>query len=304
MIVSLKKSAVILMAAFVSVMLVISCVSTAWADGIPHAWGINLQSPGSPLQSRIYDFHTLLLWIISLITVFVLLLLLYVMIRFNKWTNPTPSTTTHNVVLEVVWTLVPCLILLGIAFISFPLLYYGERIPAAADVTLKVTGHQWYWSYEYPDLGDVSFDSHAIWDSSDVTDEQADKLIKDSSQTWLIKDTKPLRMLEVDNRLVLPVGKYVRVQIAGGDVEHSWFVPSLAVNRMAVPGRLNEIWLKIDHEGLYYGQCSMICGNGHGYMPIVIEGVSPERFSAWIQSKRTAVGEDLHSSSQHYASNK
>lgn len=297
-----KKSATIKAIAVAGAILVLFLTSGASADGVPHAWGINMQTPGSPLQERINDFHNILLWIISLITAFVLVLLLYVMIRFNKWANPTPSTTTHNAKLEVIWTLVPCLILLSIAFISFPLLYYGERIPEKADLTIKVTGHQWYWSYEYPDQGDINFDSHAIWDSSDVTNEQAEKLINDSKTGWLIKDSKPLRMLEVDNRLVLPVGKYIRVQITGSDVEHSWFVPSLAVNRMAVPGRLNEIWLKIDHEGLYYGQCSMICGNGHGYMPIVIEGVSPEAFAAWVQSKKSAVGEVGPSNSLRYAS--
>lgn len=262
----------------------------AFADGIPHAWGLNLQTPGSPLEARIHSFHDVLLWIISIITIFVLGLLLWVMIRYNKWTNPTPTATTHNVKLEIVWTLLPCLILIGIALISFPLLYYGDRSPDKIDMTLKVTGHQWYWSYEYPDNNDVSFDSHAIWDSSDVTKEQSDKLIADASQSWLIKG-EPLRMLEVDNRIVLPVGAVVRVQITASDVEHSWFMPSLAVNRMAVPGRLNEVWLKVEKEGVYYGQCSMICGNGHGYMPIVIEGVSPVQFAAWIQSKKTTTGQ-------------
>ena len=283
--------------------LVVAFFSAApvFADGVPHAWGLNMQEAGSPLQARIYSFHEVLLWVISLITVFVMGLLIYVMVRYNKWTNPKPTTTTHNVFLEIVWTLVPCLILLGVAFISFPLLYYGERIPAQADLTLKVTGHQWYWSYEYPDQSGINFDSHAIWDSSDVTQEQADKLIKDSQSSWLIKDARPLRMLEVDNRVVLPVGKYVRVQITAGDVEHSWFMPSLAVNRMAVPGRLNEVWLKVDHEGIYYGQCSMICGNGHGYMPIVIEGVSPEKFAAWVQARKLAVGEGIRLSMPQYA---
>jgi cytochrome c oxidase subunit 2 len=262
----------------------------AWADGIPHPWGINLQDPGSPIQMRIYDFHTLLLWIISIISVFVLGLLLWVMVRYNKWTNPQPTTTTHNVKLEIVWTLLPCLILIGIALVSFPLLYYSDRAPSKIDMTLKVTGHQWYWSYEYPDNNDISFDSHAIWDSSDVTADQAAKLVADASQGWLIKN-EPQRMLEVDNRVVLPVGAIVRVQITATDVEHSWFVPSMAVNRMAVPGRLNEVWLKVDHEGIYYGQCSMICGNGHGYMPIVIEGVSPDKFAAWVQSKKSSVGQ-------------
>jgi len=217
--------------------------------------------------------------------------MLYIIVRYNKWANPTPTNTTHNVKLEIIWTLLPCLILAGIAWISFPLLYYTDREPSP-DLTLKVTGHQWYWSYEYPDNDGVNFDSHAIWDSSDVKPEQAAQLIKESEAGWLIKG-EPRRLLEVDNRVVLPAGKNVRVQITATDVEHSWFMPALGVNRMAVPGRLNELWLKVDHEGLYYGQCSMICGNGHGYMPIVIEAVSPDQFAAWVKTKKTAMGEGI-----------
>lgn len=265
-----------------------SC-DAAHAAGIPAAWGIKLQEPGSPLQARINDFHNILLWIISLITLFVLVLLVYVIVRYNKAANPIPTNTTHNVKLEILWTLLPCLILLGIAFYSFPLLYYSDREPKI-DLTLKVTGHQWYWTYEYPDQGNITFDSNAIWNTSDVTEDDAKKKLVDATPGWLIK-SEPLRMLEVDNRIVLPVGKNVRVQITGSDVEHSWFVPSLGVNRMAVPGRLNQLWVRVDHEGLYYGQCSMICGQNHGYMPIVIEGVSPEQFDAWVRSKKTSLGQ-------------
>ncbi len=258
-------------------------VTPALADGIPHAQGLNLQEPGSPLAARIYEFHTALLWIISIICIFVLVLMAYIILRYNKWANPVPSTRTHNVPLEIIWTLVPCVVLLAIAFYSFPLLYYSDRQPSI-DLTLKVTAHQWYWSYEYPDNSDVNFDSHAIWDSSAVTDDQANKLLADSQKDWLIQN-KPMRLLEVDNRVVLPVGKNVRVQLTASDVEHSWLLPALGVNRMAVPGRLNELWLKVDKPGIYYGQCSMICGNGHGYMPIVIEAVTPDQFAAWIKAK-------------------
>jgi len=263
---------------------------SAFADGIPQPWGMLLQKPGSPVAHFINNFHNALLWMISAISLFVLLLLLYVIARYNSWTNPKPSKTTHNIKLEVIWTLIPCLILIGVAFVSFPMLYYTDRMPTP-DLTLKVTGHQWYWSYEYPDNGNISFDSHAIWDSSAVTADEAAKLIDDAKSGWLLKDKPALRLLEVDNRVVLPVGKNVRVQITGDD-EHSWFIPALGVNRMAVPGRLNELWLKVDHEGIYYGQCSMICGQGHGYMPIVVEGVSPEQFAAWAQSKKQNVGEN------------
>jgi len=273
--------------------------STARADGIPEAWGLGMQAPGSPVAGYINDFHNTLLVIIAVICVFVLALLLYVIVRYNRYANPEPSRTAHNIKLEIVWTLVPCLILIDIAFVSFPLLYYTDRMPAP-DLTLKVTGHQWYWSYEYPDSNDIGFDSHAIWDSSAVTEDQAAKLVADASPGWLIHDP-PLRLLEVDNRVVLPVGKNVRVQITGGDVEHSWFLPALGVNRMAVPGRLTEVWLKIDSPGIYYGQCSMICGQGHGYMPIVIEGVTPDQFAAWAQSKKAAVGQRVIHNAPHYA---
>ncbi len=261
----------------------------AWANSFPVPWGLNLQTPGSPVQGYINMFHNALLVIITVICVFVLLLLLYVMARFNRAANPTPSRTAHNMKLEVLWTVIPCFIVAAIACVSFPLLYYTDRMPTP-DLTLKVTGHQWYWSYEYPEQADISFDSHAIWDSSQVTDDQAQKLLADAMPNWLVKN-QPMRLLEVDNRIVLPVGKNVRVQITGSDVEHSWFLPSLGVNRMAVPGRLGELWLKITEPGVYYGQCSMICGNGHGYMPIVIEGVTPEQFAAWVQSKKSTVGQ-------------
>lgn len=272
---------------------------TAHADGIPENWGINLQAPATPIEAKIHSLHDALLWIISAICVFVLGLLIYVVVRYNKRNNPVPSKTTHNTKLEVIWTVVPILILLGIAFPSFKLLYFSDRLPQQTDLTLKVTGHQWYWSYEYPETG-ISFDSRAIWDQPNTTDEQAAQLIKESQDNWLIKGT-PLRMLEVDNRVVLPVGKTVRVEITAADVLHSWFIPSMGVNRMAVTGRLNEIWLKIDKPGVYYGQCSMICGTGHGYMPIVIEGVTEEQFAAWSKAKKTALNNTLNTSSRFAA---
>jgi cytochrome c oxidase subunit 2 len=257
----------------------------AWADQ-PHPWGIAMQAPGSSTQMLINSFHNILLVIITVVSVFVLALLIIVIVRFNKRANPVPSTTTHNIKLEIAWSVVPCIVVAYIAWISFPLLYTIDRMPKP-DLTIKVTGHQWYWSYEYPDNNGVAFDSIGIWNSPDIKEDQVQAALKDASPKWLIK-SEPKRLLEVDNRVVLPVGKVVRVQITGADVEHSWFVPSLGMNRMAVPGRLNEVWFKIDHEGLYYGQCSMICGTGHGYMPIVVEGVSPEAFDAWVAAKKAS----------------
>lgn len=264
---------------------ILSGSAPALADG-PVKWGLGMQHPGSAIAAWINNFHNILLVIIVAVSVFVLVLLIYVIVRYNKWANPVPSKTTHNLKLEIIWTLVPCLVVAYIAWNSFPLLYAIDRMPKP-DLTIKVTAHQWYWSYEYPDNKGIAFDSIGIWNTPDTTAEQADAAIKDASKGWLIK-SQPQRLLEVDNRVVLPVGKVVRVQITGADVEHSWFVPSLGMNRMAVPGHLNEVWFKIDHEGLYFGQCSMICGTGHGYMPIVIEGVSPEAFSAWAASKKTS----------------
>ena len=256
---------------------------TPWA---PVPWGMGLQVPGSEIGGRIDQFHDLLLVVIFGVVLLVLALLVYVMVRFRRSRNPVPSQRTHNLPLEVIWTLVPCLIILGLAWISFPLLYAMDRMPPP-DLTLKVTGHQWYWSYDYPDRDNIAFDSMGLWDASDPSDADVAPAIKEASAHWLIKG-EPMRLLEVDNRVVLPVGKVVRVQITGSDVLHSWFVSSLAVNRMAVVGRLNEVWLKIDKPGLYYGECSMICGTGHGFMPIVIEAVTPEQFDLWATKQKTA----------------
>ncbi len=261
--------------------------SPAWADGGPRPWGIGLQTGSATvIGARIDAFHDVLLVVISAVVVLVLALLVYVMLRFNKTRNPQPDGTTHNLRLEVTWTLIPCLVVLGIAAISFPLLYDIDRMPIP-DLTLKVTGHQWYWSYAYPDRQDVSFDSTPIWDASEPSDEQAADAVRVASAKWLIK-SDPLRLLEVDNRVVLPVGKVIRVQITGSDVLHSWFLPSLGINRMAVTGRLNEVWFKIEQPGLYYGQCSMICGLGHGFMPIVIEAIPADRFEDWVSGQKSA----------------
>jgi len=258
----------------------------ALADGMPQNWGMTLQVPGTGIDGRIYDFHQLLLVIISGVVLLVLALLITVMVRYGRTRNPVPSRTTHHLKLELVWTLIPCLIVLGIAWISFPLLYDMDRMPPP-DLTLKVTGHQWYWSYEYPDRDGLAFDSTAIWDAFGPSEDQTRAAIKDASAHWLIKN-EPMRLLEVDHRVVLPVGKVVRVQITGGDVLHSWYISSLGINRMAVVGRLNEVWFKIDKPGVYYGECSMICGNGHGFMPIVIEGVPQEQFDLWAAAQKAA----------------
>jgi cytochrome c oxidase subunit 2 len=237
----------------------------------PHNWQLGFQQAATPVKERIASFHDELLIIITLITIFVMALLAYVIVRFNARANPVPTRTTHNTLIEVVWTVVPVLILVIIAIPSFKLMYYMDRT-AKADMTIKVTGHQWYWSYEYPDAGEVGFDSNII---------PVDQL-------------KPgqKRLLDVDNRLIVPVDTTVRVLIIGSDVMHSWFVPSFGVQMYAVVGRSNESWFNVEKEGVYYGQCNQICGVNHAFMPIVVEAVSKQAFAKWVDDKKKQARDD------------
>ena len=237
----------------------------------PHNWQLGFQQAATPVKERIASFHDELLIIITLITIFVMALLAYVIVRFNARANPVPTRTTHNTLIEVVWTVVPVLILVIIAIPSFKLMYYMDRT-AKADMTIKVTGHQWYWSYEYPDAGEVGFDSNII---------PVDQL-------------KPgqKRLLDVDNRLIVPVDTTVRVLIIGSDVMHSWFVPSFGVQMYAVVGRSNESWFNVEREGVYYGQCNQICGVNHAFMPIVVEAVSKQAFAKWVDDKKKQARDD------------
>jgi cytochrome c oxidase subunit II len=228
---------------------------------MPHEYQVNLQPPATPVMDRLYDFHTLLVWIISVISVFVLGLLLYVIIRFRESRNPVPSRTTHHTLVEVVWTVVPVLILVLIAIPSLRILYYSDRIETA-DMTIKAVGHQWYWSYEYPDHGNFTFDS----------------LIKPAEE---LAAGEP-RLLATDTHVVLPVDTTIRVLITADDVLHAWAMPSFGVKRDAVPGRINESWIRIEREGVYYGQCSELCGKDHAFMPIAVEAVSKEKFQQWV----------------------
>ena len=244
----------------------------AWAGlGQPTEWQIGLQEAGSPVMHDIVWFHDyLLLGIITVIAAFVLLLLLIVMFRFNARTNPTPTRTTHNTWLELAWTIVPVAILVVIAVPSFRLLFKQLNIPPA-DLTVKATGNQWFWSYTYPDNGNFEFNSILV---------PADKL-------------KPgqLRLLTVDNEMVVPVNKIIRVQTIGADVIHSFAVPSFGIKIDSIPGRLNETWFKAEREGVYYGQCSELCGRDHAFMPIAVRVVSDQAFKTWIEDakKRYAV---------------
>lgn len=254
----------------------------------PEPWEINLQPAGSPIMEMIHRFNNGMLILITLIVLLVLALLIYCIVRFNSRANPVPSKTTHNTLVEVVWTIVPILILVGIAIPSFALLF-AEHDPARAiadfdpakEITVKATGNQWYWSYDYPDNGDIQFDSNMLQDN-----QRQDPA------------NQP-RLLAVDNEMIVPTGVVVRVLVIGNDVIHSWAVPSLGVKIDAIPGRLNETWFRADREGVYYGQCSELCGqapaqdmndlHGHAFMPIVVRAVSPEKFAAWA----AIAGKDL-----------
>src|SRR5438270_4824833 len=241
------------------------------ALGHPTPWQIGLQDAGSPVMENIIWFHNLLLIVVTLIAAVVLVLLVWVMVRFNERAHPTPSRTTHRTSLEVAWTVIPIAILVFIAVPSFRLLFLEQNIPSA-DVTVKATGKQWYWSYGYPDQGKFEFDSLMVQD----------------------KDLKPdqLRLLSVDNEMVVPIDKIVRVQVTGSDVIHSFAVPSFGVKIDAIPGRLNETWFKATKEGIYYGQCSELCGKDHAFMPIEVHVVGEQAFAAWLEDAKKKFASD------------
>jgi cytochrome c oxidase subunit 2 len=232
----------------------------------PTPWEIDMQPAGSPVKAEIIWLHDLVLVIITLITLFVGGLLLWVMYRYSAKRNPTPSRTSHNTVLEIAWTVMPVLILVVIAIPSFRLVYYEDRT-RDADMTLKVTGHQWYWEYTYADKGGIDFNANIVPDED-------------------LKPGQP-RLLAADNEVVLPVGKNIRILTASGDVIHSFFIPSLGVQRYAIPGRTIETWVRIDRPGTYYGECNQICGTNHSRMPIQIRGVPEAEFEAWLVEAKT-----------------
>src|ERR1700761_7224388 len=236
--------------------------TTAFAElGQPAAWEWKLQGSATQVMDHITWFHNVLLVIITIITLFVLGLLIAVMVKFNARANPTPSRTTHNTLIEVAWTLIPVLILVSIAVPSFRLLFLELDIPKA-DLTIKATGKQWYWTYNYPDQK-IEFDS---------------LLACDESRT---KCTSP-RLLAVDNNIVVPVNKIVRIETTGADVIHSFAVPAFGIKIDAIPGRLNETWFKAEKTGMFYGQCSELCGKDHAYMPIAVKVVTDDEYAKWL----------------------
>jgi cytochrome c oxidase subunit 2 len=254
--------------------IVIAALAAAllWPEGAAFAglgqaspWQIGLQDAGSPVMADVVGFHTFVLWIITAITVFVLALLIYVMVKFNAAANPVPSRTTHNTLVEVLWTVIPVVILVIIALPSFRILFFQLNTPPA-DLTIKATGVTWNWKYDYPDNGDFEFDSLMLQDKER-------------------KAGQP-RLLSVDNEMVVPVNKVIRVLVTGFDVIHSFTVPSFGIKIDAIPGRLNETWFKATKVGWYYGQCSELCGKDHAFMPIAVRVVTDAEFATWVEEAK------------------
>lgn len=260
---------------------ILALAGPAWAEepvlAVPHPWQIDLQAPGSPVAENLQDLNLGVSIVIVIITLFVGALLAWVLYRYRASRNPVPATVSHNSTLEAAWTVLPVVILVGIFIPSLRLVYYEDRTHDA-DMTVKVTGHQWYWQYTYPDAGDVHFDSYMVADDALKPDQY--------------------RHLSVDNQLVLPVGKNIRILTTSSDVIHSFFVPSLGVQRYAIPGRTIETWVRINQAGDYYGECNQICGMNHSQMPISVHAVSPDDFKTWLdqlKAKNSSAGADQKS---------
>jgi cytochrome c oxidase subunit 2 len=257
----IRSTAGIFLAAFTAALV---AGGSAFAGlGQPSPWQMGFQQSAAPTMDDIAWFHNFVLWIIIAITVFVLALLLYIMVKFNAKANPTPSKTTHNTLLEVAWTVIPVVILVVIAIPSFRILFVQLNVPPS-DVTIKAAGNQWNWTYTYPD-DKIEFTSIML------------------NETDRMKvNPPPPRLLGVDNPVVVPVNKVVRVQVIGTDVIHAFAVPSFGIKIDAIPGRLNETWFKATREGVYYGQCSELCGKDHAFMPIEVRVVSDQAYAAWF----------------------
>jgi len=245
----------------VSVLMWSALVGPAGASE-PTPWQMGLQPAASPTAAKIVELHDILLVIITLITIFVLGLMMYACVRFRESRNPTPSKTTHHALIEILWTVIPVVILIGIAVPSMKLLYFADRVEDG-DMTLKVIGHQWYWEYQYPDHGNFTFDANMV----------------------ATADLKPgqKRLMDTDNPVVLPTGKKIRLLFASADVIHNWTISSFGVKIDTTPGRLNETWVQIDKAGTYYGFCSELCGVNHAYMPLMVKAVPPAEFEAWTK---------------------
>lgn len=237
--------------------------------GMAEPWQLNFQTPATPVMQQLYDTHTMLLWIITAICIFVLAALIYICVKFRKKANPVASKTTHNAKLEFIWTVIPIIILVIIAIPSLRLHYFMAKVEEP-ELTIKAVGYQWYWHYQYPDNGGFEFDSYM----------KKDDELKEGD----------VRLLSVDNHVVVPVDTTVRVLTTAADVIHAWAVPAFGVKRDAIPGRLNETWFKATRTGRFHGQCSELCGVGHGFMPIVVDVVEKEEFEQWVAAKKQEAG--------------
>jgi len=283
------------------VLLLGTWVGSALADQ-PREWQLNLQESASPLMDRIHSFHNLLLYIIFGVSIFVLALLVWVIIRYNAGRNPTPSKTTHNTLIEVVWTVVPILILVVIAVPSFRLLYYSDKATEAT-VTIKARGHQWYWSYIYEASYEVDAQGKPVLKDGKPVDKldkarfvfesriacrgaNSDTDKKNCADFEQANGRKPVRLLDVDNAVVIPVGTQIRVLVQGMDVIHSFAMPAMGSKVDANPGRINETWIYAKKPGMYYGQCSELCGADHGFMPIAVKAVPRDEYEKWLEEAK------------------
>ncbi|MCB1452508.1 MAG: cytochrome c oxidase subunit II [Rhizobiaceae bacterium] len=246
----------------------------------PQPWQTDLQPAATGIMHEIRWFEEYTLWFLIPIVLLVLGLLVFVMVRFNQRANPNPSRTSHNTMIEIIWTVGPVIVLLFFAVPSFQLLTAQYTPPSEPEVTIKATGYQWYWGYEYQgdDGEDVSFDALLLQEGDRAAAGKEDKAVYP-------------RLLAVDNEIVVPVDTTVRLLVTAGDVLHSWAMPAFGVKMDAVPGRLNETWFHAEEEGMYYGQCSELCGKDHAFMPIAVRVVSRDQYDSWLAAAREDVGE-------------
>lgn len=258
------------LSAFVGTAMLSFSAAAQTVTGQPYPWQLGLQAAGDERMDDIIGLHNFVLYIITIVCLFVLALLVWIMVRYNAKANPTPSATTHNTTLEVLWTVIPVLILVAIAIPSFRLLYFEDVIPKT-DMTVKAIGKQWFWSYEYPDNGNFTFDA----------------LITPDRRSAPVVPDGPPRLLGTNNHVMVPVGKTIRLITTGADVIHSWAIPAFGVKIDAVPGRINQTWFKPTREGIYYGECSELCGARHAFMPITVEVVSQAAFDTWVAEAKT-----------------
>lgn len=264
---------------------ILPAAALAQGMGQPTDKALWLQDAASEQAQRVADFNELLLWIITVISIFVFALMFYVMIKFRAKANPVPSKVSHNSVLEFVWIIIPVFILIGIGFLSLPLLFWQEEV-VDTEFAIRVQGNQWNWTYVYPDHDEIEFTSVLIPD-----DVHANAGLKADAEARLTEflghpATLNARLLDTDTRLVIPVDTKIKVLIAASDVLHAWTVPSFGVKMDAVPGRVNETWMKADQVGTFYGQCSELCGKDHAFMPIAVEVMSKEDFATWVEKAK------------------